>query len=259
MNAKRFTAAALLTTVLVGRSAFAQEAATATPPAALPDPTTDQQTPRPVDERARPFPSPPRSEVGVDIGLVARPALGDGPIHYPAGWGWGGHVRADLFDWLGFRLAARFERSHATFEDGALGLATGTDISQPDLKRIGISLAAEPTWRVLPRFLLYVGVGAGWGRTTAEQMHTTGAETVVLPSRSAVFVEFPLSVGGRFEIVPNLLVVNLSGAVSVLIDQSGRMVETYDTPNQTGLITAVGPFPKQTTSFSLLTGLGILL
>jgi hypothetical protein len=276
----RVAGCAFLTTLLVGSIANAQDQATqppaaqppaaqppaAQPPAAqpqtsevLPDPNPTQQTPAPVMGRPAPFPSPPRAEVGFDAGLVARPASGDGPVHYPVGGTVGGHVRLEVLEWLGARLASRFEFSHASFDDGALGLPSGTSIDQPQLRRIQISLMAEPTWRPLPRLLLYVGVGGGWGRTTGERMHTSGAESVVLPSRSAVFVEFPLSVGGRFEIVKNWLVVNLQASASLLIDQSGHLLETYDTPNRAGLLTPVGPFPDQGTSFSLLTGLGLLL
>jgi hypothetical protein len=261
MSARTVASGAALTIALVGSRAFAQSApAEGAPPAsALPDPLTDQQVPRPVSDEAAPFPSPPRAEVGADVGLVSRPALGEGPVHYPAGWTVGGHVRVDILSWIGARLSGRVENSHSTFDDGALGLASGTRYDQPDLRRISIIGTVEPTWRVTPRLLLYVGVGAGWGRTTAEKLNTSGAESVVLPSRGAVYVEFPFSLGGRFEIVPNFLVVNLSGSASALIDQSGKMVEAYNTPNQTGLLVSVGPFPKQGPSFSLLTGLGILL
>lgn len=267
MTTSRRALVSILTTLMVGSPpslAMAQAApGAAQPPAAteapLPNPTTDRQEPRPVSERPRDYPSPPRSEVGADIGLVARPASGDVPVHYPVGWSAGGHVRVDLLDWLGARLSARIERSHAGFDEGALGLPRGTIVDQPDLRRIGISLAFEPQWRPVPRLLLFVGLGAGWGRTTAEKLRTSGAETVTLPSRSSVFIELPVSLGGRFELIPDVLVVNLSGSASLLFDQSGRMLEPYDTPGKDGTLTTVGGFPKQGPSFSLVTGLGVLL
>ena len=261
-------ARAILTTLLVGTApslALAQANPDAPPSAgapeanALPDPATDKQDPPPVTESPKPYPGPPRSEVGADFGMVSRPASGDPLVHYPMGWGAGAHVRIDILDWLGARIATRFESTHAAFDEGALNLPPGTVIDQPHLRRINISLQVEPGWRPVPRLLLFVGVGAGWGRTTAESMHTTGAESVRLPSRSAVFVELPVSIGARFEIVPGLLVVNLKGSVAPVYDQSGRMLKPYDTPNKDGTMVQVGPMPELGTSFALLTGLGVLL
>jgi hypothetical protein len=197
--------------------------------------------------------------VGFDFGMVARPESGAALVHYLNGWTVGAHTRVDLLEWLGVRVATRFERQDVTFDDGALNLPPGTVFDQPILKRINIGLSLEPQWRPVQRLLLFVGFGAAWGRTTAESMHTSGAAHVVLPSRSAVFVEFPLALGARFEIIQDVLVLNLKGSVSALVDQSGRMLKPFDTPNQDGMVIAVGPFPEQGTSFSLLTGVGILL
>ena len=261
-------ARAVLTILLVGITpslALAQASpdgmAVPPPPAEAPppDPTTDQQQPRPVTETPRPYPGPPRSEVGVDFGMVARPESGDSLVHYLNGWTVGAHTRVDILEWLGVRLATRFERQDVTFDEGALNLPLGTVFDQPILKRINIGLSLEPQWRPVQRLLLFVGLGVAWGRTTAESMHTSGAERVVLPSRSAVFVEYPLAVGARFEIIQDVLVLNLKGSVSALVDQSGRMLKQFDTPNQDGMVIAVGPFPAMGTSFSLLTGVGILL
>jgi hypothetical protein len=266
-------ALAILTTLLVGIApapALAQaspdappssaEPGAAAPPAeALPDPATDRQKPAPVSESPRPYPGPPRSEVGVDVGMIARPSSGNALVHYPTGWGAGGHVRVEILDWLGFRLATRFERAKVTFDEGALELPPGTVYNQPELKGVNIGVSLEPQWRPVPRLLLFAGLGSSWGRTIAESLHTTGAEQVVLPSRSYVFIEFPLSLGARFELIPQVLVMTLRGSASLLTDQSGRAQKPYDTPNQGGQVIEVGPFPQVGPSFSLLTGMGVLL
>jgi len=122
-----------------------------------------------------------------------------------------------------------------------------------------LSASAEPTWSPVPRLDLWAGVGIGWGRTLAPTLKTSGAQVVVVPSRAAVFVEVPLSLGVRYEILPNLVVVNLSGAIGFLGNQSGGLLQTYRTPGKDGKLVGVGGYPEPDTSWVALAGLGVLL
>jgi hypothetical protein len=230
------------------------------PPAAekLPDPATWHQDPPPILEKPRPMAHVPKLELGIDAGVVSRPSEGD-RVHYSIGWAVGPHVRVDILRWLAARLQARFEGNSVSFDDGALGLPSGTHYDSPDFHRVTLGAAAEPTWTPVARLDLWIGLGIGWGRTTVGPLHTSGAESVELPIRSAVFVEFPLSVGVRYEILPRWIVLNVSGSASLLTNQSGRLEDDRDTPGASGSLVTVRGFPTLGTSFAAVAGIGVLL
>ncbi|HEX7670641.1 MAG TPA: hypothetical protein VF395_13700, partial [Polyangiaceae bacterium] len=216
-------------------------------------------SPPPVLERPTPTPHVPKLELGIDGGVVSRPSKGD-LVHYGLSSAVGGHGRVNLTRWLGARVHARFESNQVRFDDGALGLPNGTKYDSPSFRRVVLGFALEPTFSPIPTLDLWLGVGVGWSRTTVGLLHTSGAESVVLPIRSAVFVELPLSVGVRYHVVPRLLVLNLMGSASFLTNQSGTLESDYDTPGASGLtLVRVGGFPAFGTSFAALAGVGVLL
>lgn len=201
----------------------------------------------------------PKVELGVDAGVASRPSKGV-LVHYGPSWAVGGHARVNLARWLGGRVHARFEGNSVTFDDGALGLPSGTHYDSPNFHRLVLGFALEPTFTPIPPLDLWLGLGLSWSRTTVGMLHTSGAETVVLPIRSAVFVEFPVSIGVRYHVIPRRLVLNLMGSVSFLTNQSGRLESDYDTPGASGLtLVPVGGFPAFGTSFAALAGVGVLL
>jgi hypothetical protein len=209
------------------------------------------------DEPALGLPSR-RVELGVDTGAVSRPSGGAG-VHYALGWTVGGHARVEVLPWLAARVTGRVETQPASPDRALLGLPAGTEIDQPGLHRVYVGASAEPTWSPLARLDLWAGIGVGWGRTLAPPLHTSGAETIVLPTRSAVFLEVPLSLGARYEVVPSRVVANLSGAVGALADQSGKLLDAYRTPGQGGKLVTIPGFPEFGTSWVVLAGLGVLL
>jgi hypothetical protein len=233
-------------------------AAPAPAPEPLPDPATWHQDPPPVLEKPRPMAHVPKLELGFDAGVVSRPSEGD-LVHYGLGWAVGPHVRVDILRALAARVQARFEGNSVSFDDGALGLPRGTRYQSPDFRRVSLGIAAEPTWTPLARLDLWIGLGVGWGRTTVGPLQTSGAESVELPIRSAVFVEFPFSLGVRYQILPRHLVVNVSGSASFLSNQSGRLEDDHDTPGASGRLVTVRGFPTLGTSFAALAGIGVLL
>jgi hypothetical protein len=197
-------------------------------------------------------------ELGVSSGVVSRPSP-EGAVHYATGFAIGGHARVDVLDWLAARLSARFETEPVSFDPGALGLPPGTTLTQPTPHRVYLAATAEPTWSPLPRLGLFAGLGIGMGRTTAPELQATGAEHLTLPTRAAVFVEVPVSLGTRYEVLPDWLVATISGSVGLLTDQSGALVSPYETPGKSGKLVRVGAFPELGTSWALLAGLGVLL
>jgi hypothetical protein len=127
------------------------------------------------------------------------------------------------------------------------------------MHRVYLGASFEPQWHATPLLALWAGLGIAWGRTTADSLHTEGAEQVALPIRSAVFVEMPLSAGVRYEVVKDWMVVNLQGQVGFLWDQTGALLDSSATPGKTGSLVAVQGFPEVGTSVGFLAGVGCLL
>ncbi len=195
----------------------------------------------------------------MDVGVEHRPSTGNG-VHYGTGWTIGGHLRVDIFRWLGVRFIARVEEANdVSFDDGSLGLPRGTDLDQPSLQRVLLGLSIEPTWNVTRKLDLWAGVGANWGRTIADRAAASGAQSLLLPPRAAVFVEVPFSLGARYELLDDWLVVNACGTLGLLADQSGSMISPYPTPGASGQLVTVGAFPELGTSWTFLVGVGALL
>jgi len=102
-------------------------------------------------------------------------------------------------------------------------------------------------------------VGIGWGRTLASALRASGKQTLLVPERAAVFVEVPLSLGVRYELIENWLVANVAANVAFVGNQSGELLSPYRTPGKDGTLVTVGGFPTLGTSWAALAGLGILL
>jgi hypothetical protein len=198
-------------------------------------------------------------ELGVGAGVTSRPAANSSNVTFGIGRTIGVHVRVEPWKWLGVRVMARWESLSVNFSEGALGLPPGTTYDEPDLDRVYLGISAEPTWYPIPALGLWAGAGLGWGRTTAQVLHASGTETAELPIRSAVFVEFPLSVGARYEVVKNWVVLNLSGHIGFLTGQSGALENPYATPGTVQRVVTVQGFPELGTSFGFLAGVGCLL
>jgi hypothetical protein len=122
-----------------------------------------------------------------------------------------------------------------------------------------LSATAEPTWSPVRRLELWAGVGIAWGRTNMPTMTTSGSQVVTLPTRGAVFVEVPFSLGVRYEFLPDWLVANVSFAVGIPFSRSGALISPYRTTGKDGFPVTVGAFPENGTSLLGLAGIGVLL
>lgn len=197
------------------------------------------------------------AEVGANFGIVSRPAE-NATVDYSAGMAYGGFVRVDVLPWLGARISARVETGTVSPRDGFLGIP-GVHFPDADVTRPYLSVSAEPTWSPLEQLSLWVGVGVGWGRTSCPPLHSIDADNVLVPSRAGVFVDFPLSIGARYEVIRNWLVLQGSGSVSLLTSQSGSLFEPIRIPDQSGQLATASAFPELGTSFTLLAGVAVLL
>lgn len=196
-------------------------------------------------------------EVGGNFGVVSRPAENQ-TAQYSPGATYGAFVRVDILPWLSGRVSAHVENSTASPRGGSLGIP-GVHFPDAPLERPYLSVSAEPTWSPVDRLSLWLGLGVGWGRTTCPSLHALDADNVLVPRRAGVFVDFPLSVGARYEVIRNWLVVQGSGSVSVLSSQSGSLFEPIRIPDQSGQLATVSALPELGTSFTLLAGVSVLL
>jgi hypothetical protein len=211
-----------------------------------------------VTQRPAPLEHARRVEITAFAGVAQRPSTSS-RIHYDVGYTAGGQARIAPVWWLAFRLYAGIESNNVSFSQGALGLPSGTQYQLDSFQRVRFGITVEPTWHFDERLEVWLGAGIGWGRTIASPLTTTGAVSLTVPAHAAVFVELPFTLGARWELVPDWLVVSLSGNVIALTDQSGTLLEAYSTPNGVGKLVTIPGFPELGTSWVVLAGLGVLL
>lgn len=223
-----------------------------------PPPLAQDQSPPPVTERPAALEPMHKVTVGPDIGVMARPATGNGPIHYGPSLVAGGHIRIEALDWLGLRIVTHYEHNSVKFDGGSLPV-DGASLRAPSFHRVVFGLSLEPTWVVGERFLTYFGAGARWARTTSDFSET---DDLSHTDPTGVFVEFPLVIGTSVQLVKDWLVLETSAQVSLLTGQNGslfntkRLTQAFD---QNGRLLHLQPFPKFGTSFGAVAGLAVLL
>lgn len=242
----------LLSSGIAAAADPASPSSTTEPPSSMPD--------RAVAQPSNAAIPPARNvEVGGNFGVVSRPAE-NATVEYSPGMTYGAFARVDILPWLSGRVSARMETGTASPRGGSLGVP-GAHFPDADLVRPYLSVSAEPTWSPVERLSLWLGVGVGWGRTACPSLHAidANADNVLVPRRAGVFVDFPLSVGARYEVIRNWLVLQASGSVSVLTSQSGSLFKPIRVPDQNGQLATVSAFPELGTSFTLLAGVGVLL
>lgn len=214
---------------------------------------------RPGDAAPVPEPGPVtktrHGDVGAELGVASRPASG-GDVSYGAGVAYGGFVRGDIVSWLSVRFSARREQSTASL--GSLAIS-GAHFDDADLGRTYLSFAVEPQWSPLPRLTLWTGLGVGWGRTACPALYSRDADNVVIPARAGAFFDFPLSLGARYEIVRDWVLLHATASGSLLAGQSGTLFAPVQIVDQAGAITTAPGFPELGASVTALLGVSVVL
>jgi hypothetical protein len=247
-------------------------------PAAEKPPASDE--PRPEKPPARePLPEPPPIEVGPppapplppprpmhrlrnvdlgpDFGVAVRPS-GDDSVSYGAATALGAHARIELARWLGFR--ALFSRSNhpVSIERGALQLPDA-QLGQPDLELVLIAGRLEPTWVVMPRLRLWIGVGGGLAYFVAPVARSTGAIQVQSARRTGSAVEIGGALGATFDVIPDWFTVAASGSAAFTTAQSGDAFDPPQAFDAVGHRRYVGALPEFSGSFAAIASLGLVL
>lgn len=229
------------------------------PPPPPPPPRADEQLPRPYLKLPEPEKPSRKVELGPHFGVEYLPASGSG-VSYGPGFAWGGHARIVLAPWLGLRVSFTQSSQPVSVPDGALGLPAGTHIDQPDLSVLLLRVRVEPTWVVSPRFRLWAGVGAGWGRISAPAVTTSGAQAGLhSATRKGVMLEFAGELGASFDVIPNWLAVSLMGSGGVLTNQTGEVFTPSQAFTADGHRIQLAGLPHFGSSLSALLGVGVLL
>lgn len=223
------------------------------PPA---DPRADEQEPRPVLRRGSEQ-AERHLEIGPDFGIWARPAKGD-KVEYSPGFAWGGHVRAELLPFLGFRAYVSNSTHTVRVPRGALGL-DGTQLNQPDLQVFQLGARLEPTFMPAPTVRLWAGLGAAWARATAPAPSSSGAMQVRYADRSGVFLEYSAALGATWDFVPRWLAATVSLSGGLVSDPSGDLFHEHSVSDGSGGTVKMGGFPEFSASYCAALGVGMIL
>ncbi len=234
------------------------EKETPPPPPPAP-PRASEQKPHPYLQLPEPETPSRKVELGPHAGVEYLPASGSA-VSYGPGFAWGAHARILIAPWMGFRVSFTQSSQSVSIPDGGLGLPAGTSIDQPNLSVLLLRARIEPTWVVSPRFRLWAGVGAGWGRISAEALTTTGAEAGLHSAiRKGVMLEFAGELGASFDVIPNWLAASLLVSGGALTNQSGEVFTPSQAFTANGHRIYVEGLPHFGGSLSALLGVGVLL
>jgi hypothetical protein len=221
------------------------------------DPRIDEQSPRPYLEVAPRKWHDRHVEIGPDVGVWARPAKGN-EVTYSPGLAYGLHARADLLGFLGLRVYGASTKHPVSIPRGALGLPA-TEIHSSDLQVFQLGARLEPTFMPLPTLRVWLGLGAAWGRASADEPATSGANAVDFHDRAGVYVEYSGALGVTWDAIPDWLAVTLCASGGIMTDQSGDLFHDQQASRKDGTLTRIGAMPELESSFSTLLGVGIIL
>lgn len=250
-----------LCTLLCAAPAAAQADDAAKPAARpLPSPEANDQVPRPYRAPRARAPRLELFELGLDLGVAARPADSDS-IHYAAGPMYGVHGRVEVLPWLGVR-ALISNSVHAVEVDDAALLA-GASAEQPSLQVLEIGARVEPTLRLTPRARVWLGVGMAWNRIWADRATFSG-RNVQGVDRTGVAVKYAAALGGTYDVLPRWLALSLAVSASHIGGQSGGMFderqgidEDVSRPNDP--LVRIGALPDFRAAYDAVLSVGLLL
>lgn len=233
----------------------------AKPPARpLPSPETDDQVPRPYRAPREREPRLELFELGLDLGVAARPADSDS-IHYDAGPTYGVHGRVEVLSWLGVRAMVS-NSVHAVTVDGAALLA-GASAEQPGLQVLELGARLEPTLRLTPQARVWLGLGMAWNRIWADRATFSGRDVQGV-DRTGVAVEYAAALGGTYDVLPRWLALSFAVSAAHVGDQSGGMFderqgidEDVSRPNDP--LVRIGALPDFRAAYDAVLSVGILL
>jgi hypothetical protein len=203
-------------------------------------------------------------EVGVSAGWLHRSAK-TSTAHNPAGMSYGGafgqtvQVRLRVANWL--RVGAYYQRAYHTIgipQGGVAPPGAGVDLDSTLAYSIGARL--EPTIELSPRVRLWLILGAGWGRLTTPRMKVSSSTNkYTVMEREGVLAEFPMGIGGSFQVIPRWLAITFDTTIAPNYAQSGSLHEPTQYVDDRGVIGHTVPMPEIGATFAQMFGLSLLL
>ena len=252
--------------------ALADPAAVVTPPARPPQPETPARTRLPPGPPAEKVPWERHIEIGGDFVFIQRPASTDAagkpsPIRYEPTVGFGLHARWDIFKYL--RFAAYFINANHDVElpagslpptEAATSPGTNGTMSMDPVHTFSFGARLCPTLPISLRARAWASVGAGWGRIQFGRMtiHDPTGD-IVVRERAGPFVEFPLGIGGSFDVIPRWLSVEIELTGAFVTSQSGENLTDVQAIDKAGKKRAVGGFPEIDGTLVQTVGLSLIL
>ncbi len=207
-----------------------------------PEPKAGDQYPAPVELTA-----PPKKRrwisVGLDVASLMRPS-GRDDVRYLPGLFWGGHVRAELLDYLGLRAYFTRGQHSVGLDDGALGPTTA---SQPNVTVSSIGGRLEPTLRVERRARLFLGLGVAWSRLVAPELETQPQWRSF--ERSGVFLEWTAALGALIDVIEDHAGIVVSLHAGATSNASGSAFDNVQAIDHNGLRARIGGLPISETTF----------
>lgn len=137
---------------------------------------------------------------------------------------------------------------------------TSDQVTSDSLQTLWIGAKAFPTWPMSDRIRAWLALGVGWGRFEFPEMEASrdGVGKYVVRERGNSFVEFPLGVGGAFEIIDDWLSIDFELTFSPTIHQDHDSFERAQVIVG-GAIDHVGPLAPAPWTFTQALGLSLLL
>ena len=207
-----------------------------------PEPKAGDQYPAPVE-----LTPPPKKRrwisVGLDVASLIRPS-GRDDVRYLPGLFWGGHVRAELLDYLGLRLYFTRGQHSVGLDDGALGPTTA---SQPNVTVSSIGGRLEPTLRLERRARLFLGLGVAWSRLVAPELETQPEWRSF--ERSGVFLEWTAALGALIDVIEDQAGIVISLHAGTTSNASGSAFHSAPAIDDNGLRARIGGLPISETTF----------
>ena len=240
-------------------------------------PTKSDRPPQPETPARTPLPRAPDSarvpwkrliEVGGDFVFAQRIAAsedGDGnptSIRYKPVPGFGLHFRWEIFKYLRAGIYFIDADHEIDLPPGALGLPPTDTPEIEEVHTFSFGARLAPTLPITDRARVWVSAGIGWGRLEFARMEITNGATgnkYEVRERADPFVEFPLGIGGSFDIIPRWLSIDLEVTGAFVADEESEALGDAQTVDDLGKKRNVGGFPGVDGTFVQTIGLSLIL
>ncbi len=207
-------------------------------------------------------------EIGAALAWVRRPfVVGDSRIRYAPAVGVALHLQWDIRPWLHVRPYFIMSTHEVDVPFGALSTSSPKSVRRDSFfspiqaRTFAFGAKVAPTWNASARARAWLVLGVGYGRMGFHGVVLTepDGKPIEVPDRDGVFVEFPLGIGGAYEVLPGRAAFVFEATGAPAFGQSGNAHEDFLVMDSAGRIRELGAFSAFTGSFVQTFGLSILL